>query len=70
MLMGTLLKIPGCPFAFLKYLWSSLVLPVFTYGLEVFDIDSSDLQASCQTELRTWKRLLKLGGRSPNDAVH
>eukprot|EP00973_Karenia_brevis_P046718 6482768-Karenia_brevis.AAC.1 len=69
MLANTLSRIPGYSVSFVSFLWSALVLPVLLYGLEIFHITAHDLQEPGQIETRSWRGLLKTGGRAPNDAL-
>eukprot|EP00973_Karenia_brevis_P011431 1548306-Karenia_brevis.AAC.1 len=69
MLVTTLALIPGYNFNFLQFLWRTLVLPILEYGFDVFDFGTRDFDDVCQMDLRIWRKLLKLGGRSPVVAI-
>eukprot|EP00973_Karenia_brevis_P052229 7257527-Karenia_brevis.AAC.1 len=69
MLLSTLSRIPGCSHGFLTYIWQSLVVPVLLYGQELFDIHEQEFQAALQIEARQWRKMLRIGGRSPLDAI-
>ena len=69
LLSAGLSKIPSYPHRLLTYLWSSLVAPVGSYGMDVFSQSVVDIQAYETKERKWWRRLLQVGARSPNAAV-
>ena len=69
LLASGLSRIPSFPHRFLTYSWLSLVVPVMSYGLEVFAHPPAFVQKARSKERKWWRRLLAVGGRAPNVAV-
>ena len=69
MLSAGLSRIPSYPHSFLLYLWTSLVEPAMCYGMDLFCFSETYLQSFRTRECKWWRRLLQVGGRSPNNAV-
>eukprot|EP00973_Karenia_brevis_P072829 10113985-Karenia_brevis.AAC.1 len=63
-------RIPSYGFAFLLYLWRSLVVPVGLYGAELLQEDAQQCREMFTYERRCWRNLLHVGGRAPNDLIH
>jgi len=69
LLLAGLSRIPAYPQSFLLYLWSALVKPVMCYGMDVFAYPACYVDAFRARERKWWRKLLQVGGRSPNAAV-
>jgi len=69
LLLAGLSRIPSYPHSFMTYLWTSLVQPVPCYGMELFAYPTSVLERFRACERKWWRKLLQVGGRSPNAAV-
>ena len=69
LLSAGLSKLPSYPHSLLSYLWSSLAAPVGNYGMDLFAHSQAEVQAFENKERKWWRRLLQVGGRSPNAAV-
>ena len=68
-LQAGLLRMPAFTHSFLMYLWVALVLPVISYGMELFCWSDLEIEEVLKTQTRFWRTLLQVGGRSPNDCV-
>ena len=68
-LLAGLRSIPGYPHDLALYLWRALVVPVCSYGVELYVWSPRELEAIRLSELRSWRQLLGVGGRAPADAV-
>jgi hypothetical protein len=68
-LAAGLSRLPAYSHSFLQYLWKTLVLPVPLYGIELFVWPDAEIMRFKTLQAALWKRLLKLGGRAPRDAV-
>ena len=66
LLISGLSRVPGYSHCFMMYLWSSLVAPVVSYGMEVFPLARPLVDTARSKERKWWRRLLKVGGRFPN----
>jgi hypothetical protein len=64
-LISGLRRVPSYSHSFLQYLWSSLVVPVGCYGVELFEWRDTDMKSHVKAQTALWRRLLKLSGRSP-----
>ena len=69
LLWAGLSRLPSYPHSFVKFFWQSLVAPVAAYGMEQFHWSEADVAHIIKTEVRAWRRLLRVGGRAPVDAV-
>ena len=70
LLLAGLSRIPSFPQKLVTYLWSSLVAPVATYGVEVFSCSVASVESFKGKERKWWRKLLQVGGRAPNTSVH
>ena len=69
LLLAGLSRIPAFPHKLVTYLWTSLVNPVGSYGMELFHHSPAFVQTFQAKERKWWRKLLQVGGRSPNEAV-
>ena len=69
LLLAGLSRIPSFPHSFASYLWMSLVKPVGNYGMELFVWPEPFVQRFRAQERKFWRKLLQVGGRSPNATV-
>ena len=69
LLVAGLARLPSASHSFMKYLWTALVFPVACYGMELQVIPTALTDSFQNRERKWWRRLLKVGGRSPNNAV-
>ena len=63
-----LARIPCVGFAFLQYLWKTLVEPVPTHGVELYAFCSNDASNNA-VQLRVWKTLLRASPKSSNGGI-
>ena len=68
-LINGLRRIPAHTHSFVQYLWQALVLPVALYGVELFAWAEKDQSRFMSLQRGLGRRLLKLGGRAPNDVT-
>jgi hypothetical protein len=68
-LVNGLQRLPAHAHSFVQYLWQALVLPVALYGVELFTWTDADQSRFATLQRKFWRRLLKLGGRAPNDVT-
>ena len=64
-----LAKILAYSHSFLLYLWRSLVEPVAVYGCGAFAWSDADARPFIQEQSRAWRRMLRVGGRAPTEAL-
>ena len=69
MLSAGLSSLPSFSYEFLVYVWASMVVPVALYGFEVFPCTEKDVGSLIRYELQSWRRFLRISGRSPTDSV-
>lgn len=62
-------RLPACARTFVIYQWSTLVLPVALYGVELFVWSEPQGKRFRTLQVGLWRRLLNMGGRSPRDAA-
>jgi len=70
LLIAGLSRIPSFPHRLVTYLWTALVAPVAGYGMDVFDLPQTAVDAFQGKERKWWRKLLQVGGRAPNATVH
>ena len=69
LLLAGLSRIPCFTFSFLTYIWSALVKPTMCYGMDLFSFPTSYCDGFRARERKWWRKLLQVGGRSPNSVV-
>ena len=69
LLLTGLRRLPGYTHDFLMYLWRALVMPVASYGMEVFAFPDASTREFLVQERAMFRRLLGVGGRAPSDTV-
>lgn len=69
LLATCLSRVPAYPHCFFLYLWTSLVVPICGYGMEVHSFPDALVVAARANERKWWRRLLQVGGRAPNASV-
>ena len=69
LLHSGLSRIPSFSHSFMMYLWGALVTPVGNYGMELFAMPATAVDAMQNRERKHWRKLLQVGGRAPNHAV-
>ena len=62
-------KIPSFSHAFLKSLWRSLIEPVGLYGMELCERSELACRELHKAAVKSQRKLLRVGGRAPADAV-
>ena len=67
--MAGLSRIPAFVHRLVTYLWASIVAPVASYGMDLFAHPDATTGAFQAKERKWWRRLLQVGGRSPNATV-
>ena len=69
LLLSGLSRMPAFPHKFLMYAWTSLIVPVMSYGMDVYAHPDQCIQKTRSKERKWWRRFLQVGGRAPNAAV-
>jgi hypothetical protein len=64
-----LLRTPAAPHDLTQYLFRTLVMPVSSYGVELYDWGDNDATRFKKLQATIWRRLLKIGGRAPHDVT-
>ena len=62
-------RLPAYTYDFLTYLWGALVIPVMTYGMDLFTWCPTEIKPLLKHQMASWRRLLRVGGRAPGDIV-